>query len=63
MITTLFDDLSRLVETCHELRLRLNEAREKLTEEQFEALYDGPFDEILCAAMDVEDALLECDGL
>jgi len=63
MITTLFQDLERLLETAHELHSRLEEARERLTEEQFEALYDGPFDEILCAAMDVEDALLECKGL
>jgi len=51
-------DLIALLETCSELRDRLNEAREALTDEQFEALYDTPFDEILCAAMDVE-ALLD----
>ena len=63
MITTLFQDLEQLLESCHELRSRLEEARKALTDEQFEALYETPFDEILCAAMDVEDALAKCDGL
>jgi len=51
-------DLIALLETCSELRDRLNEARETLTEEEFDALYETPFDAIVCAAMDVE-ALLD----
>lgn len=57
MNTGNLNDLIELLETCGQLRDRLNEAREALTEEQFEALYDTPFDEILCAAMDVEHLL------
>lgn len=58
-----FYDLLNLFQHCQELRDRLNEARERLSDEQFEALYEGPFDEILCAAMDVEAALEECEGV
>ena len=58
-----FHDLLSLFEHCCELRDRLNEAREQLSDEEFEALYDGPFDEIICAAMDVEAALEECEGV
>ena len=61
MNTGSFHDLINLWEHCDALRDRLNEAREALTDEQWEAMQDGPFGEILCAAMDVEAALEDCE--
>lgn len=57
MDTGHLNDCITLIELCEELARHLAEAREKLTEDEFEALYDSPFDEILCAAMDIEDHL------
>jgi hypothetical protein len=58
-----FSSLGMLFQACQELRDRLDEAREALTEDEFEAAYEGPFAEILCAAMDVEDVLEQCEKL
>ena len=55
-----FNDLITLWEYCDELRDRLNETREALTDEQWDAATDGPFGEILMAAMDVESAFEDC---
>ena len=57
MNTGYLNDCITLIDLCQELARHLAEARERLTEEEFETLYDGPFDEILCAAMDIEDQL------
>ena len=46
---------------ANELCRRLAEARERLSDEEFEQAYEGPFDEIICAAMDVEDAWENCN--
>ena len=51
---TSLDSLTSLIDSCSELRDRLNEAREELTDAQFDKQQDGPWGEILCAAMDVE---------
>ena len=61
MNTGTFHDLIALWEYTDALRDRLNEAREALTDEQWEAACDGPFGEILCAAMDVEAAFEDCE--
>ena len=61
MTNTIFDEAQALIEACQELRDRLNEAREELTDAQFEKQYDGPLGEILCAAMDVEYMLEKCE--
>ena len=63
MVTTLFDDLSLLVDACHELRAALDKARTELSDEVFDDLQDGPGADIVCAAMDVEYFLEKCDGL
>ena len=55
------EHLTELFARCQELRDRLNEAREALTDDEFEAAYEGPFAEILCSAMDVEAALERCE--
>jgi hypothetical protein len=57
MDTGYLNDCITLIELCQELARALETAREKLTEDEFEALYDSPFDEILCAAMDIEGHL------
>ena len=57
MNTGYLNDLISLVEYCDALRDRLEEAREAATDEQWDAFTDGPFGEILCAAMDVEGQL------
>lgn len=57
MDTGYLNDCITLIELCQELARTLETAREELTEDQFEALYDSPFDEILCAAMDIEHHL------
>ena len=54
MSASIFDQITMLHEACVELHLRLEEAREAMTDEDFEAMCDGPAGEILCAAMDVE---------
>ena len=59
MNTAIFNDMITLVENCQELMARLDEAREALTDEQFDEALDGPFGEILAAAMDVEGAMEE----
>lgn len=62
MDTGTFENLSNLFQACRELRDRLDEARDALTEEEFEAAYEGPFAEILCAAMDLEMVLEHCEA-
>jgi len=54
MKSDFFELYGALYECCTELKARLEEAREALSEEQWEALDQGPFGEILGAAMDVE---------
>ena len=54
-------DLTNLFEACTELRDRLNELREEMTDEQFDQLTDGPMGEVLCAAMDVEYTIEKCE--
>jgi len=61
MNTGTFHDLINLWEHCDELRDRLTEARMSLTDEQWDTACEGPFGEILCAAMDVEAALEDCE--
>ena len=61
MTTRMFDEAQALIEACQELRDRLNEAREELTDAQFDRQQDGPFGEIFCAAMDVEYMLEKCE--
>ena len=60
MATNVFDRITQLHEANEELVKRLEEARQTISEEEFEAVMDGPFGEILCAAMDVEYAWLKC---
>ena len=54
MNTGNLNDLIELLETCGQLRDRLEEARRDADADAWDALQDGPFGEILCAAMDVE---------
>ena len=58
-----FHDLLALFNYCQELRDRLNEAREAMTDEEFDQAHEGPWADILCAAMDVEAALEDCEGV
>ena len=61
MNTEHIEKLAALFEACQELRGRLNEAREGMTDDEFDALYDGHAGDILSAAMDVEALLEECE--
>ena len=61
MNTENLNKLIELFEHCQELRDRINEAREALTDEQWEAAYEGPFGEIIDAAVDLEAALEDCE--
>jgi len=54
MNTAYLENLTELLETCDQLRDQLEEAREALSDEAWDEMQDGPFGEILCAAMDVE---------
>jgi len=54
-------DLTNLFEACTELRDRLNELREELTDDQFDDAMSGRLSEVLCAAMDVEYAIEKCE--
>ena len=56
-----FNDLINLWEYCDALRDRLEEARKDVDAQQWDAACDGPFGEILCAAMDVEAAFENCE--
>ena len=49
-------DVEQLDYWCNELVRRLQECRDRLSDEEFDKAHDGPFAEVLCAAMDVEDA-------
>jgi hypothetical protein len=63
MNTGNLNKLIELFEHCQELRDRLGEARKDLiiTGEQWEAFAEGPFGEILDAAVAVEAALEICE--
>lgn len=60
MSANVFTRIAQLQEANEELVKRLEEARQTISEEEFEAAMDGPFGEILCAAMDVEFVWLKC---
>ena len=60
MNTGTFHDLINLWERCDLLRQALEDARKELTDEQWDELTDGPFGEILAAAVDVEEAFEDC---
>ena len=55
--TGMLNDMITLVEYCEELQRELQDAREALTDEQWDAMMDGPFGKVLAAALDVEDQL------
>lgn len=54
MSINVFDSLTMYHEAAVELHARLEEAREAMSDEEWDAANDGPLGEILCAAMDVE---------
>lgn len=56
-----FADFGALFDHCVELRARLEEARKVISDDDWAAMSDGPFGEILCAAMDVEYWVDECE--
>ena len=56
-----FEDYGALYDWCEELHRRLEEGRQAMTEEAFDAAFEGPFADILAAAMDVEDGWLKCE--
>ena len=56
-----FADFGALYDACAELRARLNEARDALSDDAWDAAQSGPFAEILCAAMDVEYWVDKCE--
>ena len=57
MTTDVLENMIQLFEACQELRTELEAARAKLTNDDFEAALDGPWGDILSAAMDVEGLL------
>lgn len=62
-LNTLFEYFEKIVETCDELKGRLEDARKALTEDQFDDLLDGDAADIVAAAMDVEYWLDKCKAL
>lgn len=54
MATNTFDALTLYHEAAVELSARLEEARQSLSDEEWDSYCDGVLGEILCAAMDVE---------
>jgi hypothetical protein len=56
-----FADFGALYDACTELRARLNEARDAISDDAWDAAMEGPFAEILCAAMDVESWVDTCE--
>ena len=62
-MATAFDKVSALHEACQELRNRIEEAREAIPEPLWDAMLDGPFGDVLGAAMDVEHCTDACDVL
>lgn len=54
MATNTFDALTLYHEAAVELHARLEEARAAMSDEEWDAMCDGPAGEILCAAMDIE---------
>ncbi|MFZ9131505.1 MAG: hypothetical protein ACO20M_06065 [Methylophilaceae bacterium] len=61
MLSEKFADFGALYDACTELRAALLAAREAASEAEWEALEEGPFAEILCAAMDVEWWVDKCE--
>jgi uncharacterized damage-inducible protein DinB len=61
MNTDNLNNLVTLFERCQDLRDRLAEARREVSDEEWNAFFEGPFSEILLSVMDVEDALEECE--
>ena len=62
-MATAFDKVSALMEACQELRNRLEQAREAIPDAVWDAMADGPFGDVLDAAMDVEHCTDACDVL
>lgn len=60
-MTSLFDKLNLLNESCLELVKALEAARETLSDEVWDEMSAGPFDDILSAAMDVEYYTEKCN--
>lgn len=62
-LTTIIDyeALRDLFHFSNELCKRLDEARSALTDEQWDKHAEGDWADIICAAMDVEDAWINCD--
>ncbi len=54
MSISVFDSLTLYHEAAVELHARLEEARAAMSDEEWDAMCDGPAGEILSAAMDVE---------
>ena len=63
MNTNFQDALDNLLQFSSLLRDAMVEAREEMTDEEFEAFEDGPIGEILCAAMDVEHAFEQIEEM
>jgi hypothetical protein len=57
-----FEDFGALYDWCGELQGALEKARTELSDAQWAEIEDSPFYEVLCAAMDVENAWLKCEG-
>ena len=59
---TTFDKLANLIDLCEALHGHLEEARKHVAEEVFDELMEGPLQEVICGAMDVEDAWMQCEA-
>lgn len=55
-MTTTLDRVARICEATDQLLQCLEEARQAVPEEEFEAIMEGPLGDILCAVLDLEDA-------
>ena len=61
MLSDKFADFGALYDACAELKAALVAAREAVGEAEWDAAGEGPFSDILCAAMDVEWWVDRCE--
>lgn len=55
-MTTTLNRVAHICEATEQLLQRLEEARQTVPEEEFEAIMEGPLGDILCAVLDLEYA-------
>lgn len=55
-MTTTLDRIAQIHDATDQLLQRLEEVRQTVPEEEFEAIMEGPLGDLLCAVLDLEYA-------